>query len=179
MAGAAPIGLQRVAGVVSNSQLLNLLGNPVTLVPAPGAGLILRPQRVTLWCVLGPNATGLTNANGIQVNIGYHPASTYPLAGDSTPVVLEAPQAGAVNVFKASFLTTPVTQNTANFCEFECMSLASLTGAFGSSQWTNLVNAPIELATSAGTGNLTNTTGSNVTLQYEVIYWVMNAPSFT
>jgi hypothetical protein len=82
-----PTGLQFTSTTLSSAQILALLGTPITLVPAPGAGFVIVPVMITIEFFGGTVA--YTDAGG-AVSIGAGSASA-ALASNAIFLVTASP----------------------------------------------------------------------------------------
>jgi hypothetical protein len=185
MSGIQVAALQVAKGVISNAQILALGtgANAATIIPAPGAGLMIRPLRVSLWLVSGAGSTGVAISGGGNLACGYTPSQTNILAGNNSATYLtlgSAALTGSATPLSLIWLSnnaSPMTANSANLCDFTVGSIASASGAYSAGIPAGIVNAALELSLSAGT--ITNRSGTNVSISYEVVYWLQQAPVFT
>lgn len=170
--------LQRAAGSIPNSRLLAMVGNPVTLIPAPGAGFMIRPTTIRVWTCVGAGGAGTSGLtrNSAAVTIGYHPAESNGICGDGTLHYTTAP-AQAQGLWGGAAIVALTNPNTAMY--FECQ-VQSTTGVLLGQYTTSTpasYNAALELAVT--TGDFTNTSTATTTLQWEVLYYLVQVPQFT
>lgn len=167
-------------GSATNAQLLALGtgANAITLIPACGAGTMIRPLRVTLFLRCGPASTGLAVAAGGTLNCGFTPSQTNILFGDSASTYATAPDAtitGWAEPLLSAGLFSAMTASTYNMVDCLVASMASGTGAIAAGSAT-AVNKALELSISAGT--ITNRSGTDVQLAWDILYEVLQIPTF-
>lgn len=170
--------IYHATGTASNAQLLALGtgANAITLIPAQGAGTMIRPLRVSLFLHAGAASTGLSVAGGGTLNCGFTPSQTNVLFGDTTSTYATAPDAlitGWAEPLLSAGLFSAMTASTYNLVDCLVASMASANGAIAAGSAT-AVNKALELSISAGT--ISNRSGNAVTLGWDITYEVLNVP---
>lgn len=171
--------LNFLSGYASNAQLLAIATTPITLIPAPAlANQVIRPLRITLWLVSDASSTGLTVSGG-ATNIGYHPAASHVIAGDTgggaiaTSTVPDSSLTGSGEPILQTFLSTALGNSKSSSVDFLVSSCASATGVASLNSLPALGGKAVELVCS---GTVGNGTGSGTTLYWDCTYWVLDFP---
>jgi hypothetical protein len=168
----------RAQGACSNAELLAMPASPITLIDAPGAGILIRPLRITLFIHCGNGSTGIQIAGGGQLALGLGGLDTVVI-GDAASSVATAPDstiAGWAEPLLSAGLFSAMATNSYNMVDCLVASMASSNGAI-SIGVPNGLNEPLQLVVSAGT--ITNRTGSNVTLNWDISYDLIEMPDPT
>lgn len=167
--------LQRASGSISNARLLAMVGAPVTLIAAPGVGLMIRPTTIRVWTCVGAGSAGLTR-NSAAVTIGFAPAQTNGIFGDGS-IVFDVLPAEAQGLWGGAAIAAQTSPNTAGYAECTVLNTTGILNGQYNTATTAAYNNAIQLAVT--TGNFTNATGATTTLQWEILYYLVAWPQFT
>lgn len=169
----------RASGQISNATLLTLTNSVVaTLIPAPGAGLIIRPKRVQLVLAAGAASSGFAVANAGGFQLVLNSATPNIIAGAVGTMTSLCAPAGATALPAAFFGNGGgVSPSTSNTADFSVSSIASINGAPSSAVPPLGANSALVLRTSAANATVTNNTGAVHTLFYNITYELLPVAS--
>lgn len=170
---------QFVQGVLTNAQLLAMGtgANAIQLIPAQGAGTLIKPFRVTLILRTSDfTASPHLNLAG-NVQMVWGTAAANAIAGTGgTQICLTTP-ATTTGPFANSFWTFDFSGGSTNsvMSDFTITSISANAGGLGAGVTSAAGfpgnNQPISLVASAA---VTNQSGAGLTLQYRIEYTVMS-----